>query len=133
MMDELVNGFYKEWEDILLPLSVGIVLCALFGVFLRKKLKVKYAISISILVLLQLSFIGNIALLDNYLHNLIPNINDGIGISNPIAYLMIGEDNRTVELFRHYFEMSLYISVILIVMFLCSVTYEAIIARRTLK
>ena len=55
------------------------------------------------------------ALAQNYTHSLIPEANDGIGISNSLAYFLIGEVRWTSELFLSEYERSTTISIVLLI------------------
>jgi hypothetical protein len=46
-------------------------------------------------------------LAQNYTQSLISEANDGIGISNQVAYWIIGEDGWSRALFRRMFEQSI--------------------------
>ncbi len=62
-----------------------------------------------VLVLFLFSMFINVALSQNYIASLIPN-SEGIGISNPLAYWVIGEDNWaqrwSPQLFRAVYDAS---------------------------
>lgn len=62
-----------------------------------------------------LSLLAAVCLAQNYTQSLIPEVNDGIGISNQVAYWIIGEDGWTKEMFRKSFEQSVYFTLLLLV------------------
>ena len=66
-------------------------------------------------IAIALSILGAGSLGQNYTQSLIPEANDGLGISNTIAYWIIGEDGWSQEIFRNTFELSFVVSLILIV------------------
>jgi hypothetical protein len=74
-----------------------------------------------ILITILLSLIANLCLAQNYTTSLIPGIHDGIGISNPVARLVIGEDGWSKDLFKNYFVNSVYLTIVLVAAF--AVTY----------
>lgn len=62
-----------------------------------------------------LSIVAVVCLAQNYTQSLISEANDGIGISNQVAYSIIGEDGWSQNKFRDIFEKSIYFTLILIV------------------
>lgn len=61
------------------------------------------------------SLLAAVCLAQNYTQSLIPEANDGIGISNPIAYWIIGDDRWSTALFRTRFEQSVYLALLLLI------------------
>lgn len=78
---------------------------------IQKKVK----ISTALLPLVLFSIVANVALSQNYTQSLIPEANDGIGISNSLAYLLIGEDRWSHELFRSTYNHSTTITILLLI------------------
>lgn len=68
-----------------------------------------------ILLAIFLSVAAVICLAQNYTQSLIPEANDGIGISNQAAYWIIGQDNWSKETFQNSFENSIYLTFFLII------------------
>ncbi|MFB9329453.1 hypothetical protein ACFFSY_26240 [Paenibacillus aurantiacus] len=64
-----------------------------------------------------LALLAVACLAQNYTQSLIPEANDGIGISNPVAYWIIGEDGWSQSLFAAAFRMSIYWTVALIALY----------------
>ncbi|WP_187434227.1 hypothetical protein [Paenibacillus methanolicus] len=64
-----------------------------------------------------LSLLAVACLAQNYTQSLIPEANDGIGISNPVAYWIIGEDGWSQSLFRAAFRMSIYWTLALLLLY----------------
>lgn len=62
-----------------------------------------------------LSILASVGLGQNYTQSLIPEANDGISISNNLDYWIIGEDSWTQELFKTFFEWSIYMTLMLII------------------
>lgn len=58
------------------------------------------------------SILSTISLLDNYISSITAG-SDGISISNKLAYLYIGEDQWSAELFRSTYEIAFHVSVVL--------------------
>lgn len=58
------------------------------------------------------SILSSISLLDNYISSIAAG-SDGITISNKLAYLYIGEDQWSTELFRSTYEIAFHVSVVL--------------------
>jgi hypothetical protein len=81
---------------------------------LIKKFGVSNPYSKGVGIAVALSILAVISLAQNYTHSLIPGANDGIGISNRLAYWIIGEDGWSQEEFKNSFERSTYISLFLI-------------------
>lgn len=70
-------------------MGVVIFLYIIICLYLAIQKKIKF--STAILPLLLFSITANVALAQNYAQSLIPGANDGIGISNLLAYFLIGE------------------------------------------
>lgn len=81
-------------------------------------------------IAIALSVLGACSLGQNYTQSLIPEANDGLGISNSIAYWIIGEDGWSQEMFRNAFELSLYVSLALIVIYPIVTVIEAKLERK---
>ena len=89
--------------------------------------------SSSILILLLFSIIANVALAQNYTQSLIPEANDGMGISNQLAYLIIGEDPWSHELFQSTYNESTIISIVLLIVYLLTLVFEKFLREKSLK
>jgi hypothetical protein len=61
-----------------------------------------------------LAIVSGVSLAQNYTHSLIPEANDGISISNQVAYWIIGEDGWSQESFKNIYEKSVYLTLLLI-------------------
>ena len=94
------------------------VLFCLF-LFIASKRDVANLHSKSILFILLISIIINISLAQNYTNSQIPN--DGIGISNTLAYLIITDDGWgrfwSVEVFRSAYNISTRVTIGLLILF----------------
>ncbi|MFC3771693.1 hypothetical protein [Paenibacillus sp. GCM10012303] len=50
----------------------------------------------------------------NHMNNQVPGAQDGIGITNPVAYWIIGEDRWSIEKFRMALVHSVFLTLLLI-------------------
>lgn len=101
-----------------------------FGIFLyffialylviQKKLK----ISAALLPLLLFSILANVALAQNYTQSLIPEANDGLGVSNKLAYFLIGENRWSQELFQSSYHYSTNASIALLITYILVLILE---------
>jgi hypothetical protein len=78
---------------------------------------IRHPFSKGVAIAAALSMLSTICLAQNYTESLVPGGQDGIAVSNRIAYWIIGEDLWSVQLFRVYFESSIYITLMLIVLY----------------
>jgi len=93
-----------------------LIVLILWGVytFLMKKYFVnEFMLSKALIPLILVCVISTICLGVNFVASAVPNFNDGIGIHNFLAYWIIPEDNWSVQLFKSYFDSSVYISLFL--------------------
>jgi hypothetical protein len=95
------------------------------SVILLKRFGVKNSFSKGVALAIALSILSVIALAQNYTQSLIPEANDGMGISNSLAYWIIGEERWTIEMFRSFFEQSTYLTLALIVAYPLVLAVEA--------
>ncbi|MVO99741.1 hypothetical protein EDM21_09390 [Paenibacillus sp. N10] len=75
-------------------------------------------------MLIICSLLSNISLSQNYMKSLIPEANDGIGISNRISYWIIGEGNWSQERFKMLYEQSVLITIILLLTYVFTLVFE---------
>ena len=80
--------------------------------------------STAVLPLMLFSILANVALAQNYTHSLIPEANDGIGISNRLAYFIIGDDRWSPELFRSTYNFSTTVAVVLLIVYIFAQVLE---------
>lgn len=109
---------------------LGCVIVAFFLVIILYKKKIRFSFSIVLLVLLGISLVSSICLAQNYTQSLVPGINDGIGVSNSLAHLIIGERQWSTQLFRSYFDVSVYITLIILLLLTASVIIESMKYRK---
>lgn len=93
----------------------GCVIFIIIEVVLLNKFGVHKPYSKGIVLAIVLSVAAAISLGQNYTQSLIPEANDGIDISNALAYWIIGEDLWSIEKFKNYFEWSTFITIILVI------------------
>jgi hypothetical protein len=117
----------------MLFLLICVIAAVIIAVILHKKLKLHFSFSIVLLGLFGLSTVSAVCLSQNYTQSLVPGINDGIGISNPIAYLIIGERQWSSILFKEYFDMSVYLTLIFLILLIASIIIESIRAKKKSK
>ncbi|WP_342430326.1 hypothetical protein [Neobacillus sp. FSL H8-0543] len=92
----------------------GSLIILIISILVIHRLGIKNPFSKGISIAIALSILATISLAQNYTQSLIPEANDGIGISNKMAYWIIGEDGWSQEMFKNMFEQSVYISLLLI-------------------
>ncbi len=80
-------------------------------------------ISLALIIAVLLSLVANVSLAQNYSSSLIPGT-EGIGISNFLAEIIIVSDMWSTDLFRSYFENSLFITLILILLLMISLVFK---------
>lgn len=90
--------------------------------------KVKF--STAMLPVLLFSIVANVALAQNYTQSLIPGANDGMGISNRLAYFLIGEDRWSHELFRSAYNLSTTITMLLLIAYSLILVIEIVYKRK---
>jgi hypothetical protein len=95
---------------ICLGILVGFIL-------LFKKAGLDNPLSKGLALGIALSLLVTISLSQNLTQSLIPEVNDGIGISNTIAYWIIGEGGWSHQLFESAFNYATYISLFLILIY----------------
>lgn len=103
-----------------LEMFIVIICMAIWGLYsfaMKRKLKERFMLSDSLLPLVIFGVIVSLSLGINYVASAIPSINDGIAIHNFLAFWIIGEDNWNINLFKSYFEYSLGISIILLIVY----------------
>lgn len=89
--------------------------------------------SSSLLILLLFSIITNVALAQNYTQSLIPEANDGLGISNLLAYMVIGEDRWSHELFQSTYNLSTILSMVLLIVYVFTLIIENFLKEKAEK
>ena len=113
---------------------VSVLFIVVVGLFIcLSRLTDNFKYSKTILVLALLSMTANISLAQNYTHSLVLGVQDGIGISNKIAYLIITDSdwgNRwSVELFKTFYDRSSTLLILVIILFVFSIVIETKLNR----
>jgi len=86
-----------------------------FAITMYLAIQKKIKFSTAMLPLLLFSILANVALAQNYTQSLIPEANDGLGISNWLAYFLIGEDRWSQEKFLSSYNFSTNFAVVLLI------------------
>ncbi|MFF2479520.1 hypothetical protein [Paenibacillus sp. NPDC058071] len=105
-----------------------LIVVVLIGIF--KKIGVTNPYSKGAVILVFLSLTAAVVLGQNYTQSLIPEANDGIGVSNSFAYFLIGKGEWTQELFHRRFEQSIYAALSAIVLYSLAVILESRPAKK---
>jgi hypothetical protein len=83
----------------------------------KQKLREKFRFSKELIPLIFINLLLSLSLGVNYVASAVPSFNDGIGIHSFLSYLVIGEDNWSINLFKSYFDYSVYIGLFLILLY----------------
>ena len=97
--------------------ELTLILWIAYVLLIKKKLGDKFILSRELLPLIFISILSAACLGVNYVASAVPNLNDGIGIHSFLAYWIIGDDNWSVNLFKRYFDYSVYIALFLILLY----------------
>lgn len=109
----------------------GCLVVLIIAVLVIRRLGIKNPYSKGICIAFAFSILAVVSLAQNYTQSLIPNANDGISVSNSLAYWIIGEDGWSQEMFKNMFEQSIYISLILIAAYPIVLVFESKLGKRT--
>lgn len=95
---------------------LGCLLFVAVSIVAFRKIGVIYPYSKGVALAGGASLLAAICLAQNYTQSLIPNpeVNDGIAISNRVAYWIIGEDGWSIEIFRNSFNQSISLTLCLL-------------------
>jgi len=94
------------------------------SIFLLRRAGVSNPYSKGFVLAILLSIVAVICLAQNYTQSLIPEANDGIGVSNQVAYWIVGEDGWSIESFRHLFMNSIYFTLVIVLSYPLVVAVE---------
>ena len=103
------------------------VILVLYGIvagFFRSKRNIK--LSQAVIPMLAFAILSCVALGHNHTVSLISEANDGIGISNFLAKLLLPAEGWTKELFLSKFKLYLVISPVLIILYFIFVIVEKV-------
>ena len=101
-----------------------------FIVMLVFAIQKKVKFSTALLPVLLFSIVANVALAQNYTQSLIPEANDGMGISNRLAYFLIGDDRWSHELFRSAYNLSTTITIVFLIVYSLVLVLERVYKRK---
>lgn len=108
----------------------GCLVLIVSSILVFRNLKIINPFTKGVGIAIALSILGVASLGQNYTQSLIPEATDGLGISNKIAYWIIGEDGWSQEVFKNMFEISLIVSLILIVTYPIVTVIETKLERK---
>ncbi|QFT89643.1 hypothetical protein FIU87_13360 [Bacillus sp. THAF10] len=108
------------------------IVAVIASVLLFQKLSVKNPFSKGVGMAIALSILGVVSLAQNYTQSLIPEANDGMGISNTMAYWIIGDVRWTHDMFKSMYEQSIYLSLILIAAYPIVLVLESKFRRKVI-
>jgi hypothetical protein len=92
---------------------ITLILWGVFVFLMKRQFGKEFMLSKTLIPLILICLISTICLGVNYVASAVPSLNDGIGIHNFLAHWIISEDNWSVQLFKGYFNSSVYISLFL--------------------
>lgn len=90
-----------------------LILWVVYAFLMKRNFGKEFMLSKALMPLILISLISTISLGVNYVASAVPSLNDGIGINNFLAYWIIGEDNWSIQVFKDFFNNSVYISLFL--------------------
>ncbi|KGK86818.1 hypothetical protein DP73_15420 [Desulfosporosinus sp. HMP52] len=96
---------------------ICMIVWILYTFVMQRRLKEEFRLFKALLPLVILSLIVSLSLGVNYVASAIPSINDGISIHTSLAHWIIGEDSWSINLFKNYFDYSIWISLILLALY----------------
>jgi hypothetical protein len=102
----------------------------LVSIVLIKRVGIQNPFSKGVVLAAALAMISGVSLAQNYTHSLIPEANDGISISNQVAYWIIGEGGWSQESFKNTFEQSVYLTLLLIAAYPLVLLIESKLAKK---
>lgn len=88
---------------------ITLILWVVYAFLMKKNFGKEFRLSKSLIPLILITLISTICLGVNYVASAVSSLNDEIAIHNFLAYWIIGEDNWSVQLFKDYFDGSIYI------------------------
>lgn len=84
-----------------------------YAFLMKRKYGKEFLLSRALILVIFICLISSVCLGINYIASAVPALNDGIGMHNFLAYWIIGEDNWSIQLFKNYFDISIYINIFL--------------------
>jgi hypothetical protein len=110
-----------------------ILVCLIFiiiSIFTIRRVGISNPYSKGFALAIVLSIVAVVCLAQNYTQSLIPELNDGVGISNQVAYSIIGENGWSQDKFRDIFQKSIYILLVLIVAYPVALIVESKLKKK---
>jgi len=98
-------------------IGITIISWGIYVFMLSRKLREKFRFSKELIPLIFINLLSSLSLGVNYVASAVPSLNDGIGIHSFLSYWIIGEDNWSINLFKSYFDYSVYIGLFLILLY----------------
>lgn len=92
---------------------ITLILWAVYVFVMKRNLGKEFMISKSLIPLILICVISSMCLGVNFVASAVPSLNDGISVHNFLAGWIIGEDNWSIQLFKNYFDISVYVSLFL--------------------
>ena len=105
-----------------------LLVCLIFviiSIYMFRTVRISNPYAKGVSLAIVLSIVAVICLAQNYTQSIIIEANDGIGVSNQVAYSIIGDDNWSQDKFRKAFEKSIYITLVLIVAYPIALVAES--------
>lgn len=106
-----------------------IFLYFIIGLYFAIQKKLKF--STALLPILLFSILVNVALAQNYTQSLIAEANDGLGISNNLAYFLIGEDRWSQ--FQSSYNFSTNVTIVLLISYSLILISEKIYVSKSIS
>lgn len=103
----------------------ALALVFLLIITLFKRAGVAKPYSSLMLIATLFSVISTVCLAENYIQSLVPGIQDGISVSNPLAYYWIGDDRWTHAKFQAAFEYGVLASVLCLTAYIAATILES--------
>jgi hypothetical protein len=117
---------------IMLFLTVSL-LFLIGSLILMNKIGIVHPYSKALGLAIALALLAVVSLAQNYTQSLIPEANDGIGISNIFAGWILGEDGLTKEQFRNSYTNYTFLTLLFILAYPFVLLAETRFARKKLE
>ncbi|CCJ32778.1 hypothetical protein [Caloramator australicus] len=96
---------------------ITLIIWGFYVFYMKKQFEDGFRFSETLIPLIFLCIITAICLGVNFVASVVPSLNDGIAIHNFLAKLIIGDEKWSVQLFKLYFDWSVYVSIFLILIY----------------
>jgi hypothetical protein len=104
-------------------LFVLVVIILIYVLF--RKTGVSYPLSRILHLLLIFCVLATACLGQNYTQSLIPDIHEGISVSNSLAFFIMGDDKWSHEKFKSYFDGFLTASLVVMALYIIALLWES--------